>query len=81
LIQLAVLGALGGGTWLVYQTQLKLKDDTDVTTPDTAAVVEPGSHVVADTPANSGPAAIIDAAQDTVDAINDGASDDELLPS
>jgi hypothetical protein len=79
LIQLAVLGALGGGAWFVYQTQLKLKDDTDVTTPDTAAVAEPGPDVVADAPAKSGPVAVIDAAQDTVDAINNNAGEDELI--
>jgi hypothetical protein len=79
LIQLAVLGALGGGAWFVYQSQLKLKDDTDVTTPDTAAIVEPGPDVVTDAPAKSGPVAIIDAAQDTVDAINDNGSENELI--
>jgi hypothetical protein len=78
LMQLAVLGALGAGGWFVYQTQLKLKDDTDVTTPDAAAVAEAAPEVVADAPA-SGPVAIIDAAQDTVDAINDNAGEDELI--
>lgn len=79
LIQFAVLGALGAGGWFVYQTQLKLKDDTDVTTPDAAAVAEPAPDVVADAPAKSGPVAIIDAAQDTVDAINDNVGEDELI--
>jgi hypothetical protein len=79
LIQLAVLGALGAGGWFVYQTQLKLKDDTDVTTPDAAAVADPAPDVIADAPAKSAPLAIIDAAQDTVDAINDNAGEDELI--
>ncbi len=79
LIQFAVLGALGAGSWFVYETQLKLKDDTDVTTPDAPADATPAPDVVADAPAKSGPVAIIDAAQDTVDAINDNAGEDELI--
>jgi len=66
LIQFAVLGALGVGGWFVYQTQLTLEDDTDDTTSDAVA-------------AESGQLAIFEAAQDTVDAINDNASEDELI--
>lgn len=70
LMQLTVLGALAAGGWFVYQTQLTIPDAADVSPPDTAAEAVPAAPVQVP---------VIDAAQDTVNAINDNAGEDELI--